>query len=978
MGIILKPSTLLQHTKSLTKSIFLSGLVVSVVVVTAYLIHPAFIAAINSKATDAVMASAHSTPAPSTVEIVDLDEKSLAAYGQWPWPRYRLANLLRKVKELGAISVSLDILLAEPDRTSPSNWQSTIGRELGYQIDISNIPTSARDHDRYLAETLALGPYILGYEFVFGSAPQTSQVCQLHPLNAIWINPSDTPLVNSQLYKAHSVVCNLPLFSGAVSSSGFFNAVPDTDGILRRVPLIILFKDQLYPSFALSTLMQAKKNSQVKIIQNNNGVMNIVLDKIVIPLDRRGNARINFSSRSDVSKPVSAGDVLGNLVSPERLKGKIVLIGSSAAGLTHMYQTPGKPVYTHVGIHAQILENIASGKVVVRPQEFLVWEAILGMLAATLLCVSIVRLEIIGSALVGVSSILAIWIGMGYAFQAKNYLFSPLLPTVLIILNYAILTIYKTRQRQREATVLVEDSLILLKSSEQNLDSIIKTVPDIIFRLDASGRITFVSPAICKYTEHSDQLLGQPIFNLVAPDDLQKARYKLNEKRTGQRATHNLEIRLLLTPKQDGESDCSGYFSVSAEGIYNSDSPGEVEFVGTQGIIRDIAEKKKLEDRLTQAQKMEAIGSLAAGVAHDLNNILTGLVSYPDLLLLELPKDSPMRNRVLGIQRSGQKAAAIVQDLLTFARRGVAISEVVNINAIISEYLTAPEYLDRQKAQPNIRLLTDFSSDLMNIKGSQVHLSKVIMNTLNNAAEAMPAGGNIRLSTYNKFLDAPLHAYEEIPGGEYVCFSVVDEGVGIAPDDIKKIFEPFYTNKSMKRSGSGLGMTIIWATIKDHAGFIDIQSKQGEGTRFTMYLPATREITDNNSHRMVLDDYLGSEHILVVDDMPEQIEIASNMLTKLGYTVSSARNGEVAVDFIKKQRVDLIVLDMVMPGGMDGLETYKHIASIYPNQKAIIASGYSESERVKMLQELGVVTYIQKPYTLEKIGIAVRRELDRK
>ncbi|NTV50634.1 MAG: CHASE2 domain-containing protein [Geobacteraceae bacterium] len=963
--------------KTLTKSILLLGLAVSSVIIAAYLVHPAFINTINNKTTDAVMAFSPSNPATSSVEIVDIDEKSLATYGQWPWPRFRLASLLQKVSESGAASISLDILLAEPDRTSPSNWQSTIGSELGYHIDISKVPANARDHDRYLADTLALGTFILGYEFLFGDVTHVAQACRLHPLNVVWMNNSDAMQAQADIYKAHNVVCNLPMFSNAVPNSGFLNAVPDPDGVLRRVPLLIQFKDRLYPSFALATLMQSKKSTQVHIVQNKNGILDLVVDKAAIPIDKLGNMRINFSRRTGAAQRISAGDILEGLVPPDGLKGKIVLIGSSAAGLTQMYQTPGQPVCTHVGVHAQILENMVSGQFVIRPQEFLVWEAILGLIITVMLCFSIVKMGIVGSAATGVASLLGMWVGMGAIFQANGYLFSPLLPSVLILLNYAILTIYKTRQKHREATVLVEDSLLLLRCGEQNLNSIIKTVPDIIFRLDGAGRITFISPAITKYTDHPDQLLGQPVFNLVVPDDLQKAQYRLNEKRTGERATHSLEIRLLLAPKQDGTTDSSGYFSVSAEGIYNSDNHGTIEFIGTQGIIRDISEQKKLENRLMHAQKMEAIGNLAAGVAHDLNNILTGLVSYPDLLLLELPKDSPLRKRVLAIQQSGQKAAAIVQDLLTFARRGVAISEVVNVNAIIAEYLAAPEYIDSQKAHPNISVLTDFSAELMNIKGSKVHLSKVIMNTFNNAAEAMPSGGSIRISTFNKYLDVPLNAYEEIPEGEYVCFRIVDEGVGIGPDDIKKIFEPFYTNKSMKRSGSGLGMTIIWATIKDHAGFIDIQSKEGEGTQFTMYLPATREISDNNGHKMVLEDYLGKENILIVDDIPEQIEIASKMLTKLGYTVFSARSGEAAVDFMEKQGADLIVLDMIMPGGIDGLETYKRIISIHPNQKAIIASGYSETERVKMLRELGVETYIQKPYTLEKIGIAVRMELDR-
>ena len=241
----------------------------------------------------------------------------------------------------------------------------------------------------------------------------------------------------------------------------------------------------------------------------------------------------------------------------------------------------------------------------------------------------------------------------------------------------------------------------------------------------------------------------------------------------------------------------------------------------------------------------------------------------------------------------------------------------------------------------------------------------------------MPAGGCIFLFTSNIYLDTPMNAYEKIPEGEYVRFSITDEGVGISQEDAKRIFDPFYSKKKMGKSGSGLGMTVVWAAVKDHCGYIDIQSGEGEGTRFDIYLPATRDTSGVKKTSAVLEDYVGNESLLVIDDIAEQRDIAVKMLSKLGYQVSSVPSGEAALDFLQAHSVDLLVLDMIMPDSMDGLETYRRIISIRPGQKAIIASGYSESERVRTLQQLGAGAYIQKPFTLEKIGVAVRAELDR-
>ncbi|UCH07493.1 MAG: PAS domain S-box protein [Deltaproteobacteria bacterium] len=425
-------------------------------------------------------------------------------------------------------------------------------------------------------------------------------------------------------------------------------------------------------------------------------------------------------------------------------------------------------------------------------------------------------------------------------------------------------------------------------------------------------------------------------------------------------------------------------------------SPVEVEFfgvpvviegkvVGAYAIYRDISERKRAEEekqnlvaQLVRAQKMEAIGTLAGGVAHDLNNILSGLVSYPELLLFDLPKDSPLRQPILTIQNSGQKATAIVQDLLTLARRGVPTTEVVNLNGIISKHLISPEFGKLKDFHPNVKLETDLETDLLPILGSPVHLSKTVMNLISNAAEAMPHGGKIYISTENRYIDHPMRGYDPVKEGDYATLIVSDTGVGIPEKDIEKIFEPFYTKKVMGRSGTGLGMAVVWGTVKDHKGYIDVKSTEGKGTTCTLYFPVTRKESAKDESRLSIEDYKGrGESILVVDDVKEQTEIAAQLLERLGYSVTSVSSGEEAVDYMKDNSADLLVLDMIMEPGIDGLETYKRILELRPGQKAIIVSGFSETERVREAQRLGAGAYIKKPYLLERIGLAVRDELER-
>jgi len=513
-----------------------------------------------------------------------------------------------------------------------------------------------------------------------------------------------------------------------------------------------------------------------------------------------------------------------------------------------------------------------------------------------------------------------------------------------------------------------------LRESEKLYRLLADNVTDVIWVRDMNLRLTYVSPSITNQTGYTiEETMARTLEGALAPDSFRLvgevvAEELKIEKHELKDLSRSRTMELEIKCKDDSTIWTEVTMSFLRDQLGNA--------TGIIGVTRDITNRKHLETQLQQAQRMEAIGTLAGGVAHDLNNILSGIVSYPELILMDLPKDSLLRKPILTIQKSGEKAAVVVQDLLTLARRGVSITDVVNLNHIISEQLKSPEFEKLISFHPDTQIKTNLERDLLNIKGSSAHLSKSVMNIISNAAEAIPDDGTILISTENLYLDRPIKGYNHVESGEYVTVTVSDTGMGIPEEDLKRIFEPFYTKKVMGKSGTGLGMAVVWGTVKDHKGYIDIQSTIGKGTTFTLYFPVTREEIRKEESLWPIADYMGKgESILVVDDVEEQREIATGMLRKLGYSVTSVSSGEEAVEYLKTNSADLIVLDMIMEPGINGRETYDRIIKYHPNQQAIIASGFSETDDVKIAQRLGAGEYIKKPYTLEKIGIAVRNEL---
>jgi PAS domain S-box-containing protein len=508
-----------------------------------------------------------------------------------------------------------------------------------------------------------------------------------------------------------------------------------------------------------------------------------------------------------------------------------------------------------------------------------------------------------------------------------------------------------------------------LRASEEKHRELVEDISDVIYAINRDGKLTYANPVVESLVGYTPaEVIGRPFTDLFHPEDIERARENFRQTLSGRAEPH--EYRLLT---RSGEVRWARSSSrLVREG-------GQV--VGVRGVLVDVTgrvraelERRELEEQLERARRMESLGTLAGGVAHDLNNILGPMVAYPDLILEALPEDTPVRDDILQVQSSAERAAAVVQDLLALARRGVYQMMPLNLNQVVEAYLGSASLAELSVRHPQVSVDVDLDPKLLNTMGSAPHLSKVLMNLVANAFEAMPHGGRLTIGTSCQSLDRPHAGYEYVEAGDYVMLWVGDTGVGIEEGDLPRIFEPFYTKKEMGRSGSGLGLAVVYGVAHDHKARIDLATAVGKGTEFALYFPVAREaVLESDEERK---DYRGSESVLVVDDLDEQRVLAVRLLSSLGYRVHAVESGRAAVTYLREHSADILVLDMIMEEGFDGLDTYREIVRTHPGQKAVIASGFSKTKRVEEAQRLGAGAFVRKPYTLQRLGRAVREELD--
>jgi PAS domain S-box-containing protein len=557
-----------------------------------------------------------------------------------------------------------------------------------------------------------------------------------------------------------------------------------------------------------------------------------------------------------------------------------------------------------------------------------------------------------------------------------------------------------------QMTQRLRKTLTALQHREAHFRSLIENASDLIAILDAKGRTAYLSPSIERILGYtSDAVMGQPVFDYIHPEDLDRAvasfekhlRFEPVESATQLRFRHRdgswitletISNNLLDDPAVGGlvvnarditkRKEAEAALQRSYQELEDRVAERTAELFKTNAQLRQeikereqmSREKDRLQDQLLQAQKMEAIGTLAGGIAHDFNNLLMGIQGNLDMISTDRGTVRAHRVRLETIRDCVASGARLTQQLLGFARLGKYEVKVTDPNQLVNQCVDM-----FARTRQELRIVSRYQQNVWTVSVDRGQIEQVLLNILINAWQAMPAGGDIYLETANQTLDEHRAAGHKVSAGKYVRLTVSDSGNGMDKTTLERIFDPFFTTKTMKR-GTGLGLASAYGIISNHGGFIDVSSEIGRGTTFEIYLKAVdQSVAETAAGPQSPRE--GHETILLVDDDALIVDVGLAMLRALGYNVLTAAGGKAAIAAYRDrgERIDLVILDMIMPD-MGGGRVYDKLKQMDPGIKVLLSSGYSIDGQASDILKRGCDGFIQKPFDLQTMSEKVRDILD--
>ncbi len=935
----------------------LVGTAVVVLVAGLFLVRPGPVARVDDKICDLLTGFLGQGKPSGRVVIVEIDERSLAEFGRWPWPRDLLGSVVRRILDRGAATVVLDIMLHEEDRGAPSELPAKgIGGSRG------------GTNDEVLAGVFSGKPVVIGYAFRFDGAPPSPSPCALQPLPLAVVGPNDS--WESGFFHASGALCSVPQLSMAAAGSGFLNAAPDSDGKLRRVPLVIASGDRQYPSLALAAFYVYRRPSSMQLSLDAGEASRLRVDTQVIRLEGPSSMRLRYCGARRTFSYISAASVLQDRMPVETLQGKIAIIGGSALGLPNPVVTPVDPQLPEVEVQATAIDNLLQGNSFNRPAGLRLWELLLALFTGLAAIFLLARVRSWWSALPVLGIAPVAWVGCTLLLAKTGLLLSPLPATAALVCAFPVVTLlnYQLEKRRAEGTKrqlesAVEHTREVLRESESRYQLLVENVNDAIILEDTEGRLVFANRRFREWFGLEGKDLSEVVLeNFVAPEWRVVLRDQRDRRASGASVPDHYEYEGI---RPDGTR-------IWIEALVtNVEEAGRT--VGTQAALRDITERKRMEAQYLQAQKMEGIGRLAGGVAHDFNNLLTVINGYSDLLLRRRPDDDDYWAGLKEIRAAGERAAELTRNLLAFSRKQMAQRKALDLNVVVAE----AEKMFGPLIGEDVELTTRLSPALEQVMADSAQVHQILMNLLVNARDAMPRPGRIVIETRN--VEADEDFVRRHPGckpGSYVYLGVTDNGTGMSEEVKRHLFEPFFTTKGPGK-GTGLGLATIYGIVQQSGGRIEVTSKLDEGTTFHIYLPAVKNA--GAAQRAANDPVpagQGSATVLVVEDQDALRRYVRMVLEKAGYRVLHAANGPDALALAEqfRGRIHLLVTDLILPH-MDGRELAKTLKTARPEMKVLFTSGYAEDIVAGHGTFAGDSAFLPKPFTPAELRTKVALSL---
>ncbi|MCG6533741.1 MAG: chorismate synthase [Syntrophales bacterium LBB04] len=738
--------------------------------------------------------------------------------------------------------------------------------------------------------------------------------------------------------------------------AGHVHVEPDIDGVVRVVYHTLYRNGRYLPSFA--SVIYEKFTGRVFPREN-------VSPKVVAPaasaaILQRNAQRINYYGPPGTFPRISMLDIIEGKYAPEFFANRIVLVGVTAVGLDDRLLTPfsqQRDRMSGVELHANILANLLQGRKIEKIPSPI--NLALSFLVSLVFLFLFFRVTGRTAAWLWLLGIVAASLITLLFFVHFELWFNPVLFFLLLSFMFVAAYIFKLEQAERE-----------VREKKEEWEQAFNSINDAIVLMDRAGLIIQSNEA-AKHLLVGDvrEIISQRHLRLLRAMESRSGKNNAALDRDGNRLTPEFAEEIFVP-----SVNC--HFEVKTFPRYGLHG----EWMGSVHIARDVSMRKKMEEeqnqlqlQLMHAQKMESIGRLAGGVAHDFNNILTAIIGYSEISLLKLPKGDSLHDYINIILNAAIKAADLTKQLLAFSRKQVMELQVINL----AESVTGMAKILARTIREDITLYLQTETPVRNVLADPVHLEQIIMNLAVNARDAMPEGGTLTIGIDDIELDeAYAYANVGVVPGSYVMLSFADTGCGMTPEVQAHIFEPFYTTKKAGE-GTGLGLSTVYGIVRQMSGHIDLVSETGKGSIFKIYLPACRDDVKGNGKEDTHALARGTERILVVDDDSSIRNLFVQILNSLGYVAMVASSGLEALSIVEKVggMLDIVLTDIVMPG-ISGKELGRRLQAEYPHIRLLFMSGYGE----ETVSQYGIdgqdVVFLQKPITPDNLVTKLREALD--